>query len=335
MFFFLPTPPARWNLAGDPFQLRASHPDIFASAYPEGHPPVPSKVDYASLQLIRAKLPARRTHQSLALPIKVNRSAHALTDAATCDLPGFQLLQPRPPPNALHMDQPPEMPTTRDAPLGRQPPEMRRPDVPPEMRGPPASQEMLALEDAPRTKDADMQARPEVKNITTRMSHVTQSLFGTGPSRRRCKKKGGKKRGDGSDSSDGDDSSDGSETSAAPPHKSRRTQATRAMKAAPTKALKKPCHTKAMKTAPTKAMKTAPTNAMKTAPPQLVLAFPGVPKRPVLPMEYKQWRIYSDVNQEMWRCKRVGERKDKSCSWRSNPQAAWEKVNAIITGKAP
>ena len=349
MFFFLP------NLAGDPFKLRESHPGIFHLAYPEGSPPVESKIDYTTLQTIRARLPARRTHKSMAVPVRYHGAIHAsagtLTngDAATCDLPGFQILQPQqqlqeapaPPPTwrSAEVDAPsssyrpgpqtlqPPRPPIRDAPRQQQQGEVR----------PPASGSMLALEDAPHTMD-DMQARPAVNNITTRMAHVTKALFAPEPPQRRPKKKGGKQQGDGSYD---DESCDGSETSEDPPPKrSRKPSATRSMKATPlkeprhTKDVRK-VHTKAAKTSPPKALKTAPTKAMKTGPGECVLAFPGVPKRPILPMEYKNWRIYSDVNQQVWRCKRVGERHDKSCSWKSDPKAAWARVNGIITGRAP
>ena len=61
-----------------------------------------------------------------------------------------------------------------------------------------------------------------------------------------------------------------------------------------------------------------------------VLPFPGVPKKSVLPLEYKNWRIYTDIKMGSWRCKRIGERKDKNASYKVDAATAWEKVCAII-----
>ena len=60
------------------------------------------------------------------------------------------------------------------------------------------------------------------------------------------------------------------------------------------------------------------------------LPFPGVPKKAVLPLEYNNWRIYTDINMGTWRCKRIGERKDKTASYKVDAAEAWEKVCAII-----
>ena len=64
------------------------------------------------------------------------------------------------------------------------------------------------------------------------------------------------------------------------------------------------------------------------------LPFPGVPKKQTGAMHHNGFRIYSDLRMGAWRVQRLGDRKDKSCTWRSDAKAAWAKVNLIIAGKA-
>jgi len=66
---------------------------------------------------------------------------------------------------------------------------------------------------------------------------------------------------------------------------------------------------------------------------KLALPFPGVPKKHKDAVGYKAFRIYTDLKQSMWRVKAAGCRKDKGCSWKSDPAAAWRKVNLVLTGQ--
>jgi hypothetical protein len=60
---------------------------------------------------------------------------------------------------------------------------------------------------------------------------------------------------------------------------------------------------------------------------------PGVTKKAKPAIQVRHWRVYTDVRQGGWRCKRLGERPDKMCSWKIDPKAGWAKVLAIVSGK--
>ncbi len=60
---------------------------------------------------------------------------------------------------------------------------------------------------------------------------------------------------------------------------------------------------------------------------------PGVATKAKTPIKVRHWRIYTDVRQSGWMCKRRGERHDKMCSWKIDPKAGWAKLLAIVSGK--
>ena len=62
----------------------------------------------------------------------------------------------------------------------------------------------------------------------------------------------------------------------------------------------------------------------------LTIKFPGVPKKACPPIEYKRFKIYTDLTMQAWRVKKIGERKDKAASWKANPQEAWKKVLGLL-----
>ena len=62
----------------------------------------------------------------------------------------------------------------------------------------------------------------------------------------------------------------------------------------------------------------------------LTIKFPGVPKKACPPIEYKRFKIYTDITMQAWRVKKIGERKDKAASWKANPQEAWKKVLGLL-----
>ena len=60
---------------------------------------------------------------------------------------------------------------------------------------------------------------------------------------------------------------------------------------------------------------------------------PGVTKKTKPAIQVRHWRVYTDVRQGGWRCKRIGDRQDKMCSWKIDPKAGWAKLLAIVSGK--
>ena len=95
---------------------------------------------------------------------------------------------------------------------------------------------------------------------------------------------------------------------------------------------------KAMKSQPKRVIKTAPkhpaggankvTSSLRAAMP-----FPGKPKAEQEAMEYKDFKVYTDVLAGTWRVKRVGQRKDRSASFKVDPEGAWAKVLKILAGE--
>ena len=73
-----------------------------------------------------------------------------------------------------------------------------------------------------------------------------------------------------------------------------------------------------------------PAKKQKVGGKKLLVPFPGVPKKPVEPMVYKEFRIYSDVSLQAWGVRKIGERKDKAASWKIDPEAAWQKVQDVL-----
>ena len=69
-----------------------------------------------------------------------------------------------------------------------------------------------------------------------------------------------------------------------------------------------------------------------TAALRAAMPFPGKPKAREA-MEYKDFKIYTDVAARTWRVKRNGERKDRSASFKADPQQAWVKVLKILAGE--
>jgi hypothetical protein len=61
------------------------------------------------------------------------------------------------------------------------------------------------------------------------------------------------------------------------------------------------------------------------------LPFPGIPKKPVEPLELNHWRVYTDIARSCWRCKRIGVRTDTAASWKVDPVAAWQKVCRTVS----
>ena len=58
--------------------------------------------------------------------------------------------------------------------------------------------------------------------------------------------------------------------------------------------------------------------------------FPGVPKSHKEPVTFKAFKIYTDLKNSSWRVKKIGERRDVGCSWKTDPEAGWSKVLKTI-----
>ena len=61
------------------------------------------------------------------------------------------------------------------------------------------------------------------------------------------------------------------------------------------------------------------------------IPFPGKPKKGVPPMEFGQYRIYTDANKFAWRVKRVGLKKDKAFPMGDDPKATWDKMADLLS----
>jgi hypothetical protein len=83
------------------------------------------------------------------------------------------------------------------------------------------------------------------------------------------------------------------------------------------------------------ASKAAKVESASTAPKaaKVEIKCPGIATKAKPPIEARHWRIYTDVRQGGWRCKRSGDKHDKMCSWKVDPRAAWEKVLGIVSSK--
>jgi len=61
------------------------------------------------------------------------------------------------------------------------------------------------------------------------------------------------------------------------------------------------------------------------------IPFPGKPKKGVPPMEFGQYRIYTDANKLAWRVRRVGLKKDKAFPMGDDPKATWDKMADLLS----
>ena len=62
------------------------------------------------------------------------------------------------------------------------------------------------------------------------------------------------------------------------------------------------------------------------------MPFPGKPKadKARVLMEYKEFRVYTDLAMGAWRVRQMGERKDKAASYKVDPKQGWEKVLCLL-----
>ena len=61
--------------------------------------------------------------------------------------------------------------------------------------------------------------------------------------------------------------------------------------------------------------------------------YPGIPSKAVAPLVCGDFKVYSDLKSCQWRMKKVGDRKDRSASWKTDGKAAWLKVCRILNGQ--
>ena len=62
------------------------------------------------------------------------------------------------------------------------------------------------------------------------------------------------------------------------------------------------------------------------------LAFPGVPKKKVGPVQLECMAIYTDISSQKWRVKRHGERQDKTFSFKSDAAENWNRLRVYVMG---
>ena len=61
--------------------------------------------------------------------------------------------------------------------------------------------------------------------------------------------------------------------------------------------------------------------------------FPGKPTKAVGVFHYGNYKIYTDMTAGSWRVQRFGDRKDRSSSFKKDPQGAWNKVLGYLKGR--
>ena len=83
---------------------------------------------------------------------------------------------------------------------------------------------------------------------------------------------------------------------------------------------------------PTPGIKDKKTRSQRPASKNDGLVFPGVPKKKVGPMQLERMVIYTDINQQKWRVKRHGEKKDKAFSFKSDAAENWNRLRVYVMG---
>ena len=63
---------------------------------------------------------------------------------------------------------------------------------------------------------------------------------------------------------------------------------------------------------------------------KVYLPFPGKPSKPKQAMTFKGYNIYTDLDKGAWRVKMHGVRTDRSCSFKTDAKAGWEKVLKVL-----
>ena len=58
--------------------------------------------------------------------------------------------------------------------------------------------------------------------------------------------------------------------------------------------------------------------------------YPGQPKMAVPPVYVKDFALYTDIRMQKWRLKRHGEKRDKAFSYRKDPKTAWDNLLQFI-----
>ncbi len=65
------------------------------------------------------------------------------------------------------------------------------------------------------------------------------------------------------------------------------------------------------------------------------LAFPGKPTKARDTVCFKEFKVITDINKMSWRVMKSNCVLDRSCSWKTDPKAAWKKVNEFLAGRRP
>lgn len=313
---------------GDPLELKQTHPAIYERAYGAGDP-ITDKVDEFLFQKISSWMPSRSTHTSLCQNVMFDSDAMSKQSPKSieglCDLPGFKLCAPK------------KMPSPEVEPKGLCDPDPEEAQAPPPPKAvldtpkedpcPKPSGVKYALEDAPPCEpDLESPSKKPKKDIDSMSAHLSTLLFGKNVFKKAQGQKGSAKQNAGSDVDNDEDNDEDEPPFHSPKAKPAKGKAKAKAKTTPPKDTP-PKH---VKPGPPKGSpKGSPKNSGKV---KLLVPFPGVPKKSVEPMEFKDMRIYSDITRGMWRVKRVGFRKDRGASWKADPAAAWNTINLILSG---
>jgi len=83
---------------------------------------------------------------------------------------------------------------------------------------------------------------------------------------------------------------------------------------------------KSMKSAVTSNLTGTKKTKSGSGKPTCTLAFPGLPKKWVAPINLGGVKIYTDINRRCWRVKWQGVHQDRAAAWSKDPRAAWKQV---------
>ncbi len=312
------------NFPKNPLDIKTQHPSIWQIAYPDEEPH-PCPYDELIIASLRSQLPARRTHQSLQsrrMPapfLQTYRGQHP-----DIDLPGFRLLGPAAASHAVHFGPlPPPYAGSVGNGIARGRAALPASPLPPALP-PPETRSLLALEDggvAAESQSAEKEeAAPEEAEVNVAADQAADAPAAKSKSAFsmaehfvkliQSSKKSAKKR---------PAAANAAETS---PCKKSKVQV---------KAEGAKVNVKA-KGAKVKVKVACAKPAGKPA--KLLLPFPGKPKKPCQPLIHNKFRVYTDLNVKAWRVQRIGDRKDKQCSFNKDPNAAWAKVCQLLGGRA-
>ena len=287
-------------------------PEIYNGAFPVGSEPAECPLNEMMLEYLRQQLPARKTHNSIAISIKnMSRSfGHPMAlrypwQDMQVDLPGFRMLTPQrqalpgssPLPIADRLESPQLSPEPPQRELEQAVPERMVPEP-----SPVASTQALPTSVAAKVdgKSVEEMSSALIAKLTmksmkavkvTKKARAMKSVKGKKVEAKAMKAKATSLKAKAMKLDEGGSDSDGSTDSDESPAPAAKVLAMKA--------------------------KGGGKDALK---------YPGVPKKPAGPKHHGQMVIYTDLKNQKWRVRREGERQDKAFSWKLDAKASWTRL---------